>query len=628
MLFNRFRKITLLLFLTLPYLVFGQMDTIAISEVVIVESSIRSQMTGSTIQNWATEKESNANLDLGNLLDQNGIFIKSYGANSLATSSIRGGSAGHTLVLWNGLPIQSPMLGLLNLTLLPINSVENISLQKGGGSASWGSGAIGGVVNLKNKAEFNNSFSFSANSIIGSFGQFNEQLKLAVGNNKFQFVTKFFHQQAENDFHYPVAPGIPDRQQTNAAFHQQNVLHDVYLSLKKGHRLSAHFWRQQSDKQLPPTITQNQSGAHQNDKASRLILNWQHIHKHIVTNLKTAWFNEHLDYFNDLSGLESLSHFHTFLGEWTAQGSWNKQHRFLLGTSHSYTNVTADGYTNRPSENKTALFASYQFRKSRFNFQATVRQEVIDQNFIPLTPALSANYQLFPSLNLAAKISRNYRLPTFNDRYWQQGGNPDLLAESGWSQEATLLWLLQKGPFILKISHTAFNRKINNWIMWVPLDGQAFWSANNITKVWSRGLEERFFLSFIRDNITIQLQTGYDHIKSTNEVPLKVPAFAKGDQLLYTPRHLVFGSFSFNWKSIAVEYHHSYRGASKGVNELLEAYQTGRFQLEYQMANKKWAATLFGSIINAWDANYFVVERRPMAGRWFRIGLKTNWQKT
>ncbi|MFK7809815.1 MAG: TonB-dependent receptor plug domain-containing protein, partial [Saprospiraceae bacterium] len=443
-------------------MLFGQLDTVAIPQINVVEKSIRNQSAGSVQQNWKAAEESKEVNDLGSLLDQNGIYIKSYGSNSLATSSIRGGSAGHTLVMWNGLPIQSPMLGLLNLTLLPLNSVEEINLQKGGGSALWGSGAIGGVVDLKNKADFQNPFSFSSNTVVGSFGRFNEQLKATVGNDRFQFVTKVLQEQSENDFTYEVAPGIPDRKQTNAAFRQLNVLHDFYYRTNNGHRFSAHFWKQESTKELPPTITQNRSGAHQDDRATRFILNWQKIGKSIVINSKAAWFNEHLDYFNNLSGLVSLSHFNTFLGESTLQYAWRNRHVFLAGTSHSFTRVHADGYKSSPDENKTALFISHKYETTKLQVHSTLRQEIVDGRRLPITPSVGIDYDPVPFISLKAKVSRNYRLPTFNDRYWAPGGNADLLAESGWSQEATLALNHSYSAFNFSFSSTVFNRNIEN----------------------------------------------------------------------------------------------------------------------------------------------------------------------
>ena len=608
-------------FLVGPLLLSGQTDTLYIPEVEVLASSIREEAIGGQTEHWSTKNDISLPSNAGELLGQNGIFIKSYGSNSLATSSIRGGSAGHTLVLWNGLPIQSPMLGLLDLSLLPVNSVEEITLQKGGNSALWGSGAIGGVLGLTNRPDFSKRLLLASQSSVGSFGDIRQQLKIGIGNNRFQSVTKAFHHQAENDFYYPIAPNFPERQQSNARFSQQNILQDLYLLAEGGHRFSAHFWQQFSERQIPPTNVQVQSDAHQNDRSTRLLFAWQQARKQHVIKAKMGYFNEHLDYYDDLALLESLSNFKTLTGELSGQQVWNNQHRLHLGVTQSHTRANIAAYKESPTENKSALFVSYQWRLDKLQLQISAREEFVDGNFIPPTPVLSLDYRPFPFLTLKGKISRNYRLPTLNDRYWIPGGNEDLKPESGWSEEGTFLFHNKKAAGSFEYSLTGFNRKIDNWILWSKREGQPFWSANNITEVWSRGLEQRLSYSYKIKTITFSLQIGYNFIRSTNQVALSAPKMKEGEQLLYTPKHNAFAKSSLAWKKLQIIYKHFYTSASRGVNESISAYQSADLRVQYGLERQKWKSTVFFDINNIWDANYFVVERRPMPGIHFQIGF-------
>ena len=54
------------------------------------------------------------------LQDRTPLYIKSYGPGQLASISIRGTSAQHTAVLWNGLNIMLPTLGQNDFALLPV----------------------------------------------------------------------------------------------------------------------------------------------------------------------------------------------------------------------------------------------------------------------------------------------------------------------------------------------------------------------------------------------------------------------------------------------------------------------------------------------------------------------------
>jgi iron complex outermembrane receptor protein len=85
------------------------------------------------------------------LSSQSTLHIKSYGNANIATTSMRGGNANHTALLWNGLNIQNAMLGQTDLSIIPTLFFDNVSLEYGGGSAMWGSGAIGGSIHLQNK---------------------------------------------------------------------------------------------------------------------------------------------------------------------------------------------------------------------------------------------------------------------------------------------------------------------------------------------------------------------------------------------------------------------------------------------------------------------------------------------
>ena len=95
----------------------AQQDTLTLDQIEVRSSTIRNQDIGSISNQWTTTTINTlAQQSLPNLLaSQTGTYIKNYGPGGLATSSIRGGSASHTILLWNGMPIQSPMLGQLDL---------------------------------------------------------------------------------------------------------------------------------------------------------------------------------------------------------------------------------------------------------------------------------------------------------------------------------------------------------------------------------------------------------------------------------------------------------------------------------------------------------------------------------
>ncbi|NUQ12215.1 MAG: TonB-dependent receptor [Gemmatimonadaceae bacterium] len=325
---------------------------------------------------------------------------------------------------------------------------------------------------------------------------------------------------------------------------------------------------------------------------------------------------------DDLILLESRSRFRTLFAEMTAQRQWGRWHHFFAGNTHTYTQAWSAGYReNTPSEYRTALFASWKYHREKFSSQASLRKEMADGKFLPVLPALGIDWQFHPSLTLKGKISRNYRLPTLNDRFWMPGGNPALLPESGWSQELALAHKMERRNLKIEISITVFNRNIDDWILWSPREGQSFWSANNITRVWSRGLEPRFSVAWAFKDVHLTWKGGYDYIRSTNQVALENPKMEKGDQLIYTPVHQAFSVFSLEWKALYLAYQHACTGPADGINEALNAFQTGHVRLQYSGSIQKYKGTIFFNIYNIWDADYLVVERRPMPGIHFHAGI-------
>ena len=64
---------------------------------------------------------------------------------------INGLGGGYSQILINGRPIFSPLTGLYGMEQIPANMVERIEVVRGGGSALYGSSAIGGTVNVITK---------------------------------------------------------------------------------------------------------------------------------------------------------------------------------------------------------------------------------------------------------------------------------------------------------------------------------------------------------------------------------------------------------------------------------------------------------------------------------------------
>jgi outer membrane cobalamin receptor len=144
-----------------------------------------------------------------------GVSITNYGGlESSKTISIRGTGSMRTLVLLDGIPLNSSQNSAFDLSSINPNSLENIEIIRSGNSAFYGSSAIGGVVNLKTnyspteiiKAKINYaSFNEIETNFTGNYLIDNSLLSASVGyitsdgNYPFEYVefgeTKKFHRE-------------------------------------------------------------------------------------------------------------------------------------------------------------------------------------------------------------------------------------------------------------------------------------------------------------------------------------------------------------------------------------------------------------------------------------------------
>lgn len=155
-----------------------------------------------------------------------GVNIVRYGAfGAAATVSLRGSSASQVLVLIDGLPAAGGEIDDLNLEQMPVAGVARIEIVEGGGSTLYGSGSVGGVINI-----ITTSPATTSNALI-STGSFGEQT--------YQFSTPYLSFQrtyATNDYSVVNAPNRANAQagMTSVAVRYAKSLGDVDATLSAG----------------------------------------------------------------------------------------------------------------------------------------------------------------------------------------------------------------------------------------------------------------------------------------------------------------------------------------------------------------------------------------------------------
>ena len=76
----------------------------------------------------------------------------------VSSPSFRGTTAQQTAVVWNGININSQLLGQTDFNTVSTRGYNSIAVKAGGGSVVYGSGAIGGTIHLNNDLKFKKTF--------------------------------------------------------------------------------------------------------------------------------------------------------------------------------------------------------------------------------------------------------------------------------------------------------------------------------------------------------------------------------------------------------------------------------------------------------------------------------------
>ena len=201
------RTATILLCLTCALPAAAQRDstarTIAIESVDISGRRPMKEIGVQRTQLDSTVLHENIALSMADVLTQNAnLFIKSYGRATLATAEFRGTSPSHTQVTWNGMRINSPMLGQVDFSLIPAYFIDDATIYHGASSVGVTGGGLGGAVTLATKAPAEQGLGLRYVQGIGSFATFDEFLHLTYGGARWSSSTRVLYSTSDNDFRF------------------------------------------------------------------------------------------------------------------------------------------------------------------------------------------------------------------------------------------------------------------------------------------------------------------------------------------------------------------------------------------------------------------------------------------
>ena len=622
----------------------------------------------------------NVSLSMADVLAFNSsIFVKSYGRATLSTVSFRGTSPSHTQVTWNGMKINSPMLGMTDFSMIPSYFIDDASLLHGTSSVNETGGGLGGAVRLSTKPAQADGFGLQYVQGVGSFKTFDEFLRLTYGDDHWQLSTRAVYSSSPNDYKYRnrdkkeniyddemniIGSYYPIERNRSGSYKDLHLLQEIYYNTGRGDRFGLNAWYINSNRELQMLTTDYGDAAdfdnRQREHTFRGVLSWDHLRSDWKLAAKAGYIHTWMayDYERDPGNgimqtmTRSRSRINTFYGQADGEYYLDKWLFTASLTAHQHMVESRDkniilqqgnkavvGYDTNRMELSSSLSAKWR-PSDRVGVSAVLREELFGDTFSPLIPALFVDGVISQRGNIMAKasLSRNYRFPTLNDLYFLPGGNPDLKPERGWTYDAGLSFAVGRdGVYSLSGSASWFDSYISDWILWLPTT-KGFFSPRNVKDVHAYGVELQSSLEVaLSPSMQLTLDGTYSWTPSINEgEPMSPADKSVGKQLSYVPEHTATVTGRLTWRSWSLLYKWNYysKRYTMSSNDLslsgtLPTYFMNNVTLEKGLSFAWADLSLKLAVNNLFDEEYLSVLSRPMPGINFEffVGITPKWKR-
>ena len=474
------------------------------------------------------DKHANTLVDV--LEKQSGLNVHSYGGSgALQQLKIKGLSAHHSIVLFEGIRQNNFQNGGFNLSNSSTLNIGSVDLITNGASAKYGSDAMGGVINIKLAEHTENQITSSAGlmSYNGLFTTTN--IHYALHSTQFHFG--FHTDQSENYYPYLINHHGKIGYRNHADYTRYELQTSLVQSFNPQLKLKLIYKQNKNDAGTPgpkgnldkPFV---KGTLRQTDETQLLILKGQYLLStksilEAITSLnpQKLTYNKTSVYTNTQNTYKLNYQNEVFSG-------------FNINPSIEYIFANLDGYTGSApitaTRHYTSLASTFSFIDTygdpTYSFDVTIRKDKSDAEYLPTLYSATVKYKLIDQLYGTFQFGSHFRKPTFNELYWPNSGNPNIKSEEGITRSFGLNYILSND---FSFDANAFNNQYSRLIVWQRgLNGP---EPVNKTNVHHFGLDTK--LSATYQNITLSGSYLLNHFQTENNV-----------QMVYVPIH----SYSIN----------------------------------------------------------------------------------
>lgn len=571
-----------------------------------------------------------------------GLYIQNYGGfGGLKSLSIRGTSSSQSVMMIEGIRINSLQNGMIDLSTIPVSFLQTIEITRTGSSALYGANAIGGAINFRmcKKKQSTPSISidrssfdtYSANTSVG-FQTNDIHTSIGLNGVSSRGNYPFLH----NEF-----GSTTEKRRVNGDFQQFSSIISSTYSPSSNFNLSALVFGTYSERGVPGAVVQGSiefKNARLREENYFVLFSATTLISSDLNNDSKVWIKKNTFQYSDpdatLLGANGLNVQYdatdiglqsSFTQNFNKNGTLETQIETTSNTLLGYS--LEDGETIQPTRKTFSVSSNYtssvlDLLSIPMVLFTGIRYDVISDQNDALSPLLSLQFPFSDLWKLRTSYSYNYRAPSFNEMYYLNFGNQNLLSERSHSTTVGFDALLFSD---LTLSFDLFSVHTTNLIVSVPTS-PASWSARNIGNALSNGMEFSSSVSFFSKKIVLTSNATFQNVidKTENSLTysLRIP---------YTPT-MIFSSqliSTFDDFFIGATYLYSgdrYALQGNQIESLLPYFQIVSSFVEYKVRLFPLLLHSRFQIDNLLNESYTVIRNFPVPGRSFRLNLGVQWQ--
>ncbi len=545
-----------------------------------------------------------------------GISIKSYGGSAgISSINIDGGTSTHTKILVDGFDLTNSQNSQMDISQLPAPFIKSVNFSNYDIN-KYGSGSIDGVINFKPWTNSN-----SATISYGSFGNLSSNVKLNYSHKKFS--TDFLIGYKKDDGNYSYTWKNNKYERKNNDFEQKYFSGRISTILTK--RIYAKLFvlktgqnRGVAGQKWSPNLSARRKD---NLFTSALTFGWNFKKGHGKFDL--IYRNSEDDYSNP--NINVNSYFENVTTEGKLKQDYNFSEKVKLIGNMSLKNEVLKMNNNNSHKrflSKNTISILYNPIKY-IEFKPTVNYEYSPNNFDKISYSFGttvfSNRKLFKSISL--HYANLYRFPSFNDMYWEPGGNLDLKTEKTDVINCLSKFKLNK---FAEISVNLFYKNSKDLIQWIPQ--QSYWQPENIAKTIRYGYKILVDWNYKPLNLVGNLH--YDYLISEN----KVEGNYYKKPLRYAPKNIASLNIQWQPKRANLDLQINYTGEQISMYDypndvILESFLIVNSNFGYSFDVFKRGVIAVISVENILDKEYETIYGYPESLRLYKLTLTYNFKK-